>query len=64
MTLTDEQKLMIQAGDTVGPYTLVRTLGRGTFGEAWLADRASTLMTTQVALKLPPDGEVDRVPIL
>ena len=23
---------MIQAGDTIGPYTLLRTIGRGAFG--------------------------------
>ena len=28
---------MIQTGDAIGPYTLVRTLGRG--GEVWLAER-------------------------
>ncbi len=50
---------MIQSGDTIGPYTLLRTLGRGAFGEVWLADRRSSLLTTQVALKLPLDQDDD-----
>jgi serine/threonine protein kinase len=32
---------------------MVRTLGRGAFGEVWLAERHSSLLTIQVALKLP-----------
>src|SRR5476651_315778 len=50
---------MIQAGDNIGPYTLVRRLGRGAFGEVWLAERRSSLLTTQVALKLPIDATTD-----
>jgi predicted ATPase len=50
---------MFHPGDVIGPYTLVRTLGRGAFGEVWLADRATSLLTTQVALKLPLDSTID-----
>ena len=50
---------MVEAGDIIGPYTLVRTLGRGTFGEVWLAERRSSLLTTQVALKLPLHADFD-----
>ncbi len=41
------------AGDTVGPYRLVRELGVGGMGAVWLADRADGLMQRTVALKLP-----------
>lgn len=41
------------AGDTVGPYVLVRELGVGGMGEVWLAERADGALKRQVALKLP-----------
>ncbi len=50
---------MIQAGDTIGPYSLIRALGCGAFGEVWLADRSSSLLTTHAALKLPLDACAD-----
>ncbi len=50
---------MFHPGDSIGPYALQRPLGRGTFGEVWLAERRSSLLTTQVALKLPHDTESD-----
>jgi eukaryotic-like serine/threonine-protein kinase len=43
----------LQAGQTVGPYRLVREIGRGGMGSVWLADRIDTLLERRIALKLP-----------
>jgi eukaryotic-like serine/threonine-protein kinase len=40
-------------GDRVGPYRLIREIGRGGMGAVWLADRADGTLKRQVALKLP-----------
>ena len=41
------------AGARVGPFNLVRRLGRGGMGEVWLANQADGRVERNVALKLP-----------
>jgi serine/threonine protein kinase/cytochrome c-type biogenesis protein CcmH/NrfG len=43
----------LSAGDSVGPYELVRLLGTGGMAEVWLARRADGAFKRDVALKLP-----------
>ena len=42
-----------QPGERVGPYRLMREIGRGGMGSVWLAERADGIFNRAVALKLP-----------
>jgi serine/threonine protein kinase len=43
----------------VGPYVLLERLGRGAFGEVWLAERDSAIARTRLAVKLPHPTRFD-----
>ncbi|CAN5408939.1 hypothetical protein BH10PSE17_BH10PSE17_26820 [soil metagenome] len=43
----------LRGGDTVGPYTLIVSIGQGGMGAVWLASRTDGKPTRKVALKLP-----------
>jgi serine/threonine-protein kinase len=46
-----------QPGDRIGPYRLIREIGRGGMGRVFLADRADGQFEQQVALKLVRSGQ-------
>ena len=56
----------VAAGDAfegqrqVGPYRLLKEIGRGGMGTVWLAERSDGVLKRQVALKLPHPGLATR----
>lgn len=50
---------MFRESQEIGPYTLIHRLGRGGFGEVWLAEKRTKFVTTKVAVKLPLDDQID-----
>ena len=49
-----------QPGSHIGPYRLLREIGRGGMGTVWLAERVDGMIQRQVALKLPRAEWTDR----
>jgi|GEM_PF-2064458 len=43
----------------IGPYKLIRRIGKGAFGVVWLAEKTSAIAITQVAIKIPAEETVD-----
>ena len=58
MQASDDELALLRAhtesaGEQIGPYRLVRELGRGGMSAVWLAERTDGLIRRPVALKLP-----------
>jgi serine/threonine-protein kinase len=50
---------MFSPDQQIGPYTLIRRIGKGGFGEVWLAEKRSQFIAKKIAIKLPHDEQVN-----
>ena len=50
---------MLKPDGKIGPYTLIRRLGKGAYGVVWLAEKRTAIATTKVAIKIANDEDVD-----
>jgi eukaryotic-like serine/threonine-protein kinase len=50
---------MFHEGQNIGSYKLLTKIGKGGFGEVWLAEKRSELVTKKVAVKLPLEDQVN-----
>lgn len=50
---------MFHESQKIGPYILIKKIGKGGFGEVWLAEKRTELVTKKVAIKLPLDEKVN-----
>jgi eukaryotic-like serine/threonine-protein kinase len=57
---TSDDSVVDITGERVGPYRIVRSLGRGGMGEVFLAERADEQFRQQVAIKLVRRGLLSR----
>lgn len=57
----DACRLLLSPDGSIGPYKLIRPLGRGASGEVWFGQRHGELATTDVAIKVLPHIAVSSV---
>jgi serine/threonine protein kinase len=50
---------MFYENQKIGSYILISRLGKGGFGEVWLAEKRSQFVTKKVAVKLPLDEQIN-----